>query len=420
MLLPGEPGTAGQFDSAQIVVQSIGTDDRTVVWQGGSAARYLPSGHLVYAQGTALFAIAFDPNTRAVSGGPVQMLQGLRRSSNSFSDTANYAISDTGTLAMVPGNPGAGADVPVETTLTWVDREGREEALALRPDDYTLVRISPDGTKLALVVGANLIRNTPPSIWIFDLQTNNLSLLTADPAGDDGPVWSSDSRRIFFRSLRNDMVGVYAIELDTGATDLIASATGNFPNALPWSISPDDRTLALVSAASVENINVAALSLTDGEFAHLLEGEGTENEPSISPSGAWIAYQQSTNGGALEINIRPFPDVSRTRIPVARGQSAVFSRDGKELFFFDGTGGLMAASVAYEPTLRVGTPRRLFDSAAYLWVALGRAWDVDPSGQRFLMIRQPSSPEDDAPVERQRIDIVLNWSEELENRVPTE
>ena len=77
---PGPPGTQGGLEAAQIVVQSIGGNDRTVVWEGGSAARYLPSGHLVYAQGTALFAIAFDPTTRAVRGGPVPMVQGLRRS----------------------------------------------------------------------------------------------------------------------------------------------------------------------------------------------------------------------------------------------------------------------------------------------------------------------------------------------------
>jgi Tol biopolymer transport system component len=49
---PGNPGESGGFNAAQIVVQSIGGDDRTVVVEGGSAARYLPTGHLVYAQGT--------------------------------------------------------------------------------------------------------------------------------------------------------------------------------------------------------------------------------------------------------------------------------------------------------------------------------------------------------------------------------
>ena len=48
----------------------------------------------------------------------------------------------------------------------------------------------------------------------------------------------------------------------------------------------------------------------------------------------------------------------------------MFSRSGSELYFFDGRG-LLAVPVAYEPTLRVGTPRKLFESANYQWGAPG-------------------------------------------------
>jgi serine/threonine-protein kinase len=418
--LPGAPGMAAALDEAQVVVQSIGGDDRTVVWEGGSAARYLPSGHLVYAQGAALFALPFDPATRTVRGGPVPLLNGLRRS-NGITDAAQFAVSDTGTLVMVPGSPNAIVQTGITTTLTWVDREGSEAPFPVRPDDYTLARISPDGTKVALVVGAALARPTSPSIWIFDLQTENLSLLTADAEGDDGPVWSADSRRIYFRSFRGDPPnGVYAIDVDTGETTLVASSVDH-PFPLPWTVSPDDRTLGLVSALTVQEVNLATLSLADGEFAFLLREPTSENEPSISPNGAWLAYSESAAPGDVnaEINIRPFPGVARTRIPVGRGGGPAFSRDGSELFFV-ADGGLMAAPITYEPTLRVGTPRRLFGSAAYMWAVVGRAWDVDPSGERFLVIRVPGTAAPDDETSPDRIDVVLNWSEELEARVPVE
>jgi serine/threonine-protein kinase len=420
---PGNPGNTG-YDAAQVVVQTIGGDDRTVVWDGGSAARYLPTGHLVYAQGTTLFAIPFDPATRAIRGGPVPMVAGLSRSSNAITDTANYGISDTGTLAMIPGDPNAVVQGSgITTTLTWVDREGREEPFPVRPDDYTLARISPDGTKVALVVGGLLVRPTPPAIWIYDLQTENLSLLTADPEGDDGPVWSSDSRRIYFRSLRGDPPnGVYAIEVETGETTLVA-ASADHPFPLPWTIAPDDRTLGLVSALTVQEVNLATLAIADGEFAFLLHEQSSESEPSISPNGAWLAYSESGAPGDAnaEINIRPFPGVARTRIPVGRGGGPVFSRDGSELFFV-ADDALMAAPITYEPTLRVGTPRRLFPgSAGYMWAVVGRAWDVEPSGERFLIIRAPgATPTEDEPPQTDRIDVVLNWVEELKSRVPVE
>jgi hypothetical protein len=423
--IPGTPGSAGSLDAAQVVVQSISGNDRTVLSNGGSAARYLPTGHLVYAQGTALFALPFDPSTRAVRGGPVPIIANLRRSSDGFSDAANYSVSDTGTLVMIPGDPDAVAQTAIQTTPAWVDREGREEPLPIRPDDYTAARISPDGMKVALVVGANLVRDTPPAIWIYDLRTENLSLLTADPEGDDGPVWSSDSRRIFFRSARGNVSGVYSIDVDTGETTLVAAASSDQRSPLPWTIAPDDRVLGLVSALTLADVNIVTLSLADSEFTLLLnDGNLAENEPSISPNGAWLAYVESATPGdaaTAEINIRPFPGVSRTRIPVGRGQAPVFSRDGSELFFLDGNG-FSAVPITYEPTLRVGTPRRLFEPTAYMGFILGRAWDVDPSGQRFLMIRQPgtgAAGEDEEP-SRQRIDVVLNWFEELKSRVPVE
>jgi DNA-binding winged helix-turn-helix (wHTH) protein len=411
--VPRNPGDIGEINVAQVVVQSVGVDDRTVVVEGGSAARYLPTGHLVYAQGTALFAIPFDPQARTVRGGPVQISDALRRSASGHSDTAYFDISKTGTLVTVPSNPTAGGRF--ETTLTWVDREGREEPFPVRADDYTMVRISPDSTKVALVLGT-VLGGPRPAIWLFDLRTENLSLLTADPAGDDGPVWSADGRRVFFRSLRGDAPGVYAIELETGETKLLASSSLEFRGPLPWTISPDDRTLGLITFA--RNTDIATLSLADGELAWLLhDPEIIENQPSFSANGAWIAYREGPDDGTGEITIRPFPGVSRTRIPVGRGTSSVFSRDGSELFFFDGQG-LSAVPVTYEPTLRVGAPQRLFETTArFPTVTGGRSWDVDPSGERFLMINAPSAAAGDAGA---RIDVVVNWFEELKRRVPTQ
>jgi serine/threonine-protein kinase len=408
----GTPGaSSGGFDAAQIIVQSIGGNDRIVLKDGGSAGRYLPSGHLIYAQGTALFAIPFDPQTRTVRGGPVSMVEDLRRSAIGLSDTAYFAVSETGTLVMVPENPNAGARV--DRRLTWVGRDGREEPLSVRGDDYAMARISPDGSRVALVLG-NPLGERKADIWILDQGTEILRQLTSDPAGDDGPVWSADGSRIFFRSGRGDSPGVYAIDVDTSEATRFASPP-EFATALPWALSPDGRTLALLNVTS--DFNIATLSLADGEYAHLLNDPGVhEGPPSFSPNGAWFAYEEALEGGPQEISIRPFPVVSRTRIPVGPGRDLVFSRDGSELFFFDGEG-LSAAPITYEPTLRVGAPTRLFETTGYFLQGPGRAWDVDLNGQRFLMIRDTSPAADGAAP---RIDVVLNWFEELKSRVPVD
>jgi serine/threonine-protein kinase len=414
--VPGIPGVPGGYESGQIIVQSLGKSDRSVVWEGGTAARYLPTGHLVYAQNTALFAIAFDPSERKVSGGPVPLVNTLRRSDGGASDTANYAISDSGTLVLIPGSTGAGAAQRIETTLAWIDREGNEVPLPIRADDYTRARISPDGTKVALVVGAGLGRETPPAIWIYDFASENLQLLATDPAVHDSPVWSADSSRIYVRAgvATENSLTLQVIDLATGQATVLAEAAAEYPFVLPWALSPDERTLALVNAVSLSDVDTATLSLADGALAPLLVGPGNQNQPSFSPDGAWVAVSEQLEGSVAEINIRPFPAVTRTRIPVGRGESPIFSSDGSELFFFDGEG-ISAAPIIYAPTLRVGAPKRLFAVPGYLWALYGRSWDPDPRGERFLAIRDPAV---DAATSSRQIDVVLNWFEELRERVP--
>jgi hypothetical protein len=127
-----------------------------------------------------------------------------------------------------------------------------------------------------------------------------------------------------------------------------------------------------------------------------------------------------------EINIRTFPDATRQRYPVAVGGNPVFSRSGSELFFFDG-GGLSVVSMTYQPSLEIGAVQPMFRATYWYGVAgpngtLGRAWDVDRRAKRFLMIRMPgastSSGEAPAPPPI-RLNVVLNWLEELKARVPT-
>jgi hypothetical protein len=427
----GSNTAASTYDKAQVAVQSIGRQDRKVVVEGGSAARYLPSGHLVYAQGRALFAIEFDAAARSVRGGAVSVAEGLARSSSGFSDTANFAVSETGTLALIAGRVEA-ADSRIETTLTWVDRSGREEPLSIRPDDYTMARLSPDGTRVALVIGAALGRpRSQASVWIYDFRTENLSLLATDPAITDGPVWSRDGSRIFFRGFRPDEreVGgsdVYSIELTTGEVTLVAAGSDSFPRLMPWAFTPDGQTLAIVNARDLGDVNIATLSLRNQQFADLFSDDDNHSQPSFSPDGAYIASRDILANGPEEILIRHFPAVARTRYPVALGTQPVFSRDGSELFFYDGRG-IAAASVSYEPALRIGAPRRLFESNDYFWGDYGRAWDPDASGQRFLMIRNPvvlrvvepaSSGAASVAADRPRIDVVVNWFEELKSRLP--
>ena len=77
---------------------------------------------------------------------------------------------------------------------------------------------------------------------------------------------------------------------------------------------------------------------------------------------------------------------------------------------------MMVVPIDTEPTFNHGTPQFLFD-AGHLMVTtvLGpRAFDISPDGQRFLMVTESEAPLGTGA----DINVVLNWTQELLERVP--
>ena len=130
----------GDWETAQIVAQSLETGRRHVILEEGTDARYVPTGHLVYALGNTLLAVPFDVGRLAVTGGPVPLVEGVGRAPNGLTGAAHFAVSGDGALVYAPTD----AVERVEPrTLVWVDRRGREEPLngasspVFRPETVT-------------------------------------------------------------------------------------------------------------------------------------------------------------------------------------------------------------------------------------------------------------------------------------------
>jgi hypothetical protein len=78
---------------------------------------------------------------------------------------------------------------------------------------------------------------------------------------------------------------------------------------------------------------------------------------------------------------------------------------------------MMAVETTLQPTFSAGKPRMLFEGR-YLTTGYplnGTAYDVSPDGQRFLMVKEIEQARSTA-----KINVVLNWTEELRRRVPVE
>jgi serine/threonine-protein kinase len=154
------------------------------------------------------------------------------------------------------------------------------------------------------------------------------------------------------------------------------------------------------------------------EWKPLLNQKHGEVQPKISPDGKWIAYA-SSESGKLEIYVRPFPEVNKGRwqVSTSGGNTPLWSPSGRELFYLN-EDAVMRVPVESGPAFNAGKPETLFRGAYVRFSALdGQPWDINPDGKRFLMIKEPAAVAS-AGGGPSKINIVINWFEELKQRVP--
>jgi serine/threonine protein kinase/Tol biopolymer transport system component len=403
----------------RIAVQSLKSRERKVLF-AGDTAWYLPTGHVVYALENDLLAVPFDLDRLKAIGGPVPIIEGVYRADPLTAP--QYAVSNSGTLVYMPGTPGAAA-TPAQRILVWVDRQGREEPLAAAAKAYHNPRVSPDGTKVALTVSTNTNRD----IWIWDLARENLDRLTVDPSLSAYPLWSLDGKRIAYTNRKEGYILCWKAADGTGKTEPLGSAPSG-TEIIPASWSSDGKTLVQMELTIPPNYNfdIAALSMEgDPVRKPLLHEKYSEAEPQISPDGRWLAYA-SNESGRYEVYVRPFPEVDsggRWLVSTGGGNSPLWSRDGRELYYRNGDA-VMAVPVKTGPGFSIEAPELLFHgryvSAGFVVSTLElNPWDISPDGMRFLMMKELRTAASELGGPR-KITVVLNWVEELKERVPVD
>ena len=152
----------------------------------------------------------------------------------------------------------------------------------------------------------------------------------------------------------------------------------------------------------------------------LLHSTASETNGEISPDGRWLAYE-SNESGRPEIYVRPFPNVETARHQVSTGGGTrpLWSRTGRELFYYVAPDTIMAVPVRLGADFRWGLPSRWSKGRMRaLAVNAGRHYDVSADGQRFLLLKDAPTPDGQKPAAPE-IHLVLNWTEELKRLVPT-
>jgi Tol biopolymer transport system component len=125
----------------------------------------------------------------------------------------------------------------------------------------------------------------------------------------------------------------------------------------------------------------------------------------FSPDGRFVAYT-SDEAGRYEIYVQPFPDASKGKwvISQAGGVGPLWSRDGRELFFFSGQKMMVVDVRANGGSFSASAPRELFSAQVPAGFSNdSHRWQLSPDGKRFLVM-VPSSGTSSA-----YLDIVVNW-----------
>ena len=395
-----------RWDTAHIVAQSVATGERKTIMQGGSDARYVPTGHIVYAVSGRVFAVPVDAQRLEVTGSPVPVVTGVRRAS--LSGASNFSFSRNGTLVYLPGTSSSSGQVEIALT----DRKGASESLRLPPGAYQVPRVAPDGARIAFGTddGKEAI------IYTYVLSGGSGMQRLTFGGNNRFPTWASNNRVAFQSDREGDLAIFWQSAAGGGAERLTKPEPGT--SHVPESWSPKGDTF-LFSVTKGSDVSLWTYSMQDRKatpFGNVQSA--TLTNAVFSPDGRWVAYTSTQRNRAM-IFVQPFPvSGAQHQLPASEIAShPLWSPNGKEMFYNPAPGQIAWVSVTTQPMFAFGNPQtapRPFQTGP---PSVRRAFDITPGG-RFVGLTDQERTESRTPMAPQ-IQVVLNWHEELKRLVPT-
>ena len=369
---------AGAGREPEIRVGDLESPRHVKVASVASNASYA-SGHVLYVHQGVLMAQPFDAARLEVKGPAATVVPDILMDER-FSRGA-FSVSQNGVLVHMSGK------VQTKSQLRWMARDGRLLGNVGDPAEYAfggVPMISPDGASAAMAI-VNPDRGTS-DIWIVNLSSGVRRRLTVDEVDHFTCAWSSDGRKVFMNSLRSREKERYAMSYrQADGTGPEVTLVKDPQNLGPNSVSPDGRHLLYEGADAKGILNLLVVPVEgDPRPIPLAEGPASESAGQFSPDGRLVAFL-SDESGRDEIYVVTFPPTgAKWQVSQNGGGEPRWSRDGRELFYFDSQNRLIVVGVnrpagGFEP----GASRTLlqFHGAA----RGGWRYDVAPDGQRFLV-----------------------------------
>jgi len=385
-------GRAGTEKQTYVCLASLDDGRTEPLVKNCSRAQYVPagsgggSGYLLYARDGSLLAQPFDDRRMRLVGDPIPT--GLEVWHHALTGTGTFSASDNGVLAS-RGNPSP-------ARLVWLDRAGRETGSVESPGGFDSVNLSFDPRRF-LVTKVNP-RTGTHEVWVGDVSR---SVLTKLDLGDDEyeqPVWSPDGTRLALTvgALRHPPV-LSLFSLRAGRSPEPILPSGHNQSAEDW--SPDGRFLLYTIRAGAQAGLWVANADGERKPRPLLTGVFDPAHAQFSPDGRWIAFCLAESGRS-EVYVTAFPEPGeRVRVSASGGSRPRWRRDGREILYVSRDNEMIATPIRLASEVQVGAPQRLFRIDPAGW----QDYDVTGDGERFLAVVTVPVPDADA------ITVTVNW-----------
>jgi len=383
----------GPLAENEIASVDLKSGEVRTVLKGGSGARYMASGSLLYASGSTLMVVPFSVKDQAVTGNPHPVLDSvLMNGGNGFS---YFAVSDRGMLVYTQG------DVEfVPTAVTLVSRGATVRRLEARGYQFGFPWFSPDGKRLSVdIFGPNF------QVGVFDLQSGILTPLTFTGDNIDG-TWNPDGSSLTFYSNVDGRYQLYTVAANGGGTPRkLFDMQGTFQPIFSW--SRDGRSLAYTMISEKNGADIWVYSTVDTPATRpLIATAANEANPSFSPDGRWLAYS-SDESGSTEVYVRAFPGPGgRSRVSQSGGDFPRWSHDGRRIFFMKNDDIVSVPVIPptgdHPMTFSVGGEERAITRPGLI------SFDVSPVGDMIVVAQQVNRST------WNRIGVVVNWKSDVD------
>jgi Tol biopolymer transport system component len=385
-----------------IVTRSRTTGETSVLFPGKQPL-YLEPGYLVYFDtALGLMARAFDPATREY-GSAVALVNDILAAG----PVVHFRVSASGTLIYLRGatitNQGF--------ALALIDEVGSLEPLDVGLGGFRFPSVSPDGTQVAVQVGANDVAQ----IFVYDLAgQSEIRQLTLE--GGQHPAWTPDGQWITYASDRDGKLRIYRQRADgRGVAEALTDPAEGKAHMLPaW--TPDGRQLAYTETGP-DGDDIWILAVPGGTPELLISGSGDQFGIAFAPNGEALAYSSSSSG-MREVFAEPFPpDGSRTRVSEDGVVSVwpVWSRGSTRVSYQLAAGG-NAGGIAAVDFDTQGFAIRNRRSLPLITAPNERNLDSLPADDHMLASLPPF--QGNTGLGTRELVIVENWVEEVKQRVP--